>query len=240
MFLVSKDVIHLKFEEGKRNIRKHFLRIVVFHANMFQLDGIVKMWSRQRLLNAMVSSEKLPTVNLRDSTNWGIVDVKGGGDFTGKAVVVETRMGWQRDWGKRKENLRFKDLFGTRISIDGAKRCERKVKNARSAGRDVTSGILRILPVASKKPTPVKLETRKITREIDWTAISTSLSVEPVLKQKYDATVERRLFSSTEGESAKGGRSTLCGKDRRWSDREQEFDSKDRLNWRLSVDKHRK
>ena len=69
-------------------------------------------------------------------------------------------MDWVRDWDKHKENSRFKDLFGARISTDGAKKCERKVKNARSAGREVTSGILRSLPVASEKPTPV-LETRK-------------------------------------------------------------------------------
>ena len=83
-----------------------------------------------------------------------------------EAFPVETREWWLRDWGKRKENSRFKDLFGARISKDGAKMCERKVKDVRSAGRDVTSGILRILPVASEKPTPVKLETREIAREI--------------------------------------------------------------------------
>ena len=80
---------------------------------------------------------------------------------------VEARECWLRDWGKRKENSRFKDLFGARISTDLARMLDRKVQNVRSAGRDNMSGILILLPVASEKPTPVKLVIRKKEREID-------------------------------------------------------------------------
>ena len=70
-------------------------------------------------------------------------------------------MGWLRDWGKRKENLRFKDLFGARISTVVARTLERKVKNMSSTGRDVLSGNIIFLPVVSERATPVRLEIRK-------------------------------------------------------------------------------
>ena len=74
---------------------------------------------------------------------------------------VEVRKCWLRDWGKRKENSKFKELFGARISTDVARMLEQKVINVSSTGRDDMSGILILLPVASKKPTTVKLEIRK-------------------------------------------------------------------------------
>ena len=57
-----------------------------------------------------------------------VFDVEGGGVLISEAVAVETRVDWLRDWGKRKENSRFKDLFGARISIDLTRMLERKVK----------------------------------------------------------------------------------------------------------------
>ena len=83
------------------------------------------------------------------------------------AFTVEAREYWLRDWGKRKENSRFKDLFRAQISTNAARMLERKVKNVRSAGRDDMSGILILLPVPSEKPTPIKLEIRKKERETD-------------------------------------------------------------------------
>ena len=70
-------------------------------------------------------------------------------------------MHWLRNWGKRKEISRFKYLFGARISTVVARTLERKVKNVRSAGRDVVSGTLIFLPAVSEKATPVRLEIRK-------------------------------------------------------------------------------
>ena len=84
-----------------------------------------------------------------------------------KDCHVEARECWVRDWGKCKENSRFKVLFGARISTDLARMLERKVKNVRSTERDNISGILILFPVASEKPTPVKLVIRKKEREID-------------------------------------------------------------------------
>ena len=60
-------------------------------------------------------------------------------------------MGWQRDWGKRKENLSFKDLFEARISTVVARTLEQKVKNMSSTGRDVVSGNIIFLPVVSER-----------------------------------------------------------------------------------------
>ena len=70
-------------------------------------------------------------------------------------------MDWVRDWDKHKENSRFKDLLGARISTVVAITLERKVKHVRSAGRDVVSGTFIIFPAASEKVTPFRLEMRK-------------------------------------------------------------------------------
>ena len=70
-------------------------------------------------------------------------------------------MDWLRDWDKCKENWWFKDLFGARISTVVARTLERKVTNVRSAGCDVVSETLILLPAVPEKATPVRLEIRK-------------------------------------------------------------------------------
>ena len=96
-----------------------------------------------------------------------VFDVEGGGVLISEAVAVETRVDWLRYWGKRKENSRFEYLFGARISTVVARTLQRNLKNVRSTGRDVVSGTLILLPAASEKATPVRLEIRKKEREID-------------------------------------------------------------------------
>ena len=61
-----------------------------------------------------------------------------------------------------------------------------------SAGRLSVSGTLIGFPDESETVTPMRFETRKKEREIDWAAASAYLSADPVLISKYAATVAKR------------------------------------------------
>ena len=89
---------------------------------------MIRLRNSSSVIPERISSNKFPSVNLRATTVCGGFDVEEGGVFIGESVDVETRVDWLSDWGKRKENSRFKYLFGARISTDEAGTLERKVK----------------------------------------------------------------------------------------------------------------
>ena len=89
---------------------------------------MIRLRNSSSVIPERISSNKFTSVNLRATTVCGGFDVEEGGVFIGESVDVETRVDWLRDWGKRKENSRFKYLFGARISTDEAGTLERKVK----------------------------------------------------------------------------------------------------------------
>ena len=99
--------------------------------------------------------------------------------FGGTTVAVDGSVERLRVCGKRKENSGTKDVLGVRQAIVLVETLEQKVKYVISAGRLLLSGTLIGFPEESEKVSPIRFDTWKKEREIDWAAVSASRSADP-------------------------------------------------------------